>query len=353
MKRSVVLYAVVLLLMDCILPPLGYWLGHILFDFPTVSSASSEAIAASSENDADNSALDKLSDFLFGSSEASSSQVTEFLVQDQSSGEVLTVSVRDYLIGAVAAEMPISWPDEALKAQAVAAHSYVLYRKDHPANGVTDGAWLTADPARRQGFLTNTVLRSYWGTDYEQNYARLSALVDEVLNEVLYYDGAPIAASYFAISNGFTEASENVWDTALPYLRSVDSSTDLFADNYTYTVVFTTTQLQAALTSFSLDWNAYTPESYFGAVTHTDAGYVASIEVCGTTIKGTTLRSALSLRSACFSVQYADGTFQITTRGYGHGVGLSQWGAKALAEQGQTHAEILAHYFPSSVLGVG
>lgn len=94
-----------------------------------------------------------------------------FLIADQSDGAVVSVPRRDYLIGAVAAEMPITWPDEALKAQAIAAHSYALYCRDHaqdPAAG-----WLTADPARRQGYLTDAVLRSYWGTAYEANYARL------------------------------------------------------------------------------------------------------------------------------------------------------------------------------------
>lgn len=198
------------------------------------------------------------------------------------------------------------------------------------------------------------MLRSYWGTAYEENYARLSALVDEVLDEVLYYGGAPAGASYFAISNGRTEASENVWDTALPYLRSVDSAVDTAADNYEYTVSFTQPQMDSALAAgIGIDPAGRAPESYFGAPTYTEAGYVASLDVCGTPVKGTALRAALSLRSACFSIRWDGTAFFVTTRGYGHGVGLSQWGAKGLAEQGMTHAEILAHYFPGTVLGVG
>ena len=134
-----------------------------------------------------------------------SADAETFLVEDQATGQVLELSRQEYVLGAVAAEMPVSWPDEALKAQAVAAHSYALYCRDHTT--LQSGAWLTADPARRQGCLTEPVLRSYWGTAYEQNYARLSALVDEVLDEILYYENAPACASYFAISNGQTEAS--------------------------------------------------------------------------------------------------------------------------------------------------
>ncbi len=271
-----------------------------------------------------------------------------FLIDDQSDGAVVSVPRRDYLIGAVAAEMPITWPDEALKAQAIAAHSYALYCRDH-AQDPTAG-WLTADPARRQGYLTDAVLRSYWGTAYEANYARLSALVDSVLTQVLYYEDAPAGTSYFAISNGQTEASENVWGTAVPYLIPVDSSTDQNADNYIYTVSFSAAQLQQLLTGLGLTPDLSAPEGWFGEAALTPSGYVASLPVCGQTVTGPALRKALGLRSACFTVQYQNGSFFFTTRGYGHGVGMSQWGARALAEQGQTASQILAHYFPGTQL---
>lgn len=271
-----------------------------------------------------------------------------FLLADQSAGAVVSVPRREYLIGAVAAEMPISWPDEALKAQAIAAHSYALYCRDHAAEPAS--GWLSVDPVRRQGYLTDAVLRSYWGTAYEENYARLSALVDSVLTDVLYYDSAPAGTSYFAISNGMTEASENVWGTALPYLVAVDSSTDLNADNYLYTVQFTTEQMQQALAGLGLLPDPAAPASWFGEAALTPSGYVASLPVCGQSVTGPALRKALGLRSACFTVQYQEGSFLLTTKGYGHGVGLSQWGAKALAEQGQSAEEILAHYFPGTEL---
>ena len=211
--------------------------------------------------------------------------------------------------------------------------------------------WLTVDPARRQGCLTDPVLRSYWGTAYEANYARLSALIDQVAGQVLYYDGAPAGASYFAISNGMTEASENVWDTALPYLTSVDSSTDLTAQDYEVTVTLSAEQVSGALGSaLGISTAGIDPSAWFGTPSYTPSGYVDSLPVCGQTVKGTALRSALGLRSACFTIQAQGDAFSITTRGYGHGVGLSQWGAKALAEQGKSWIEILAHYFPGTTL---
>ena len=277
-----------------------------------------------------------------------SADAETFLVEDQATGQVLELSRQEYVLGAVAAEMPVSWPDEALKAQAVAAHSYALYCRDHTA--LQSGAWLTADPARRQGCLTEPVLRSYWGTAYEQNYARLAALVDEVLDEILYYENVPACASYFAISNGQTEASENVWGSALPYLISVDSSTDRSADNYEYTVTFSAEQVQQALAGLGISAGLAAPEGWFGPAELTSAGYTKTVTVCGQTVSGTTLRRALGLRSTCFTVQYQSGNFSFVTRGYGHGVGLSQWGTKAMAEQGKSYADILAHYYPGTQL---
>ena len=278
-----------------------------------------------------------------------SADAETFLVEDQATGQVLELSRQEYVLGAVAAEMPVSWPDEALKAQAVAAHSYALYCRDHTT--LQSGAWLTADPARRQGCLTEPVLRSYWGTAYEENYARLSALVDSVLTDVLYYGSAPAGTSYFAMSNGRTEASEKVWGTALPYLVPVDSSTDLSADNYEVTLTLSAPQVQQLLSSgLGISADSAAPERWFGETTLTASGYAASLPVCGQTVSGTALRRALGLRSACFTIRYQDGSFLITTKGYGHGVGLSQWGAKALAEQGWTYEAILAHYFPGTQL---
>ena len=333
MKKTFFLLCALLLVLGTLLPIAGYRL--TLAVFGPAQGASSDPLpgTAASEAAPDSAAV------------LPSDQDSEsFLLADQSAGAVVSVPRREYLIGAVAAEMPISWPDEALKAQAIAAHSYALYCRDHAAEPAS--GWLSVDPVRRQGYLTDAVLRSYWGTAYEENYARLSALVDSVL----YYGSAPAGASYFAISNGMTEASENVWGTALPYLVAVDSSTDLNADNYLYTVQFTTEQMQQALAGLGLLPDPAAPANWFGEAALTPSGYVASLPVCGQSVTGPALRKALGLRSACFTVQYQEGSFLLTTKGYGHGVGLSQWGAKALAEQGQSAEEILAHYFPGTEL---
>ena len=343
MKKAVVFLAAALLVLGSALPLAGYWLTlTLLRQTPAAASSDPGGSGVSSVPPAEPGALPAASAPPAGSA-------GEVLLRDSESGQTFTLSMRDYLIGAVASEMPVSWPDEALKAQAVACHSYILYCRDHRAD--ESAPWLTVDPARRRGCLTDPVLRSYWGTAYQANYARLSALVDQVAGAVLYYDGAPAGASYFAISNGQTEASENVWGSPLPYLRAVDSSTDLTAQDYEVTVTLSAEQVSAALAdALGISTAGIDPSAWFGTPSYTPSGYVDSLPVCGQTVSGTALRSALGLRSACFAIRQEGGAFAITTRGYGHGVGLSQWGAKALAEQGRSWIEILAHYFPGTTL---
>lgn len=336
MKRSFLLLCTVLLVLGCALPCAAYRLACMALVVQGTAPSAAEAASVTSEESSRGAP-----------SPADTADTVCFT--DQSTGQTITLPLRKYLIGAVAAEMPVSWPDEALKAQAVAAHSYALYRRDHSTG--ENGAWFTADPARRQGCLTDAVLHSYWGTAYAANYARLSALVDAVQTQVLYYEDAPAGTSYFAMSNGRTEASENVWGSALPYLVPVDSSTDLSADNYEVTLTLSAPQVQQLLSSgLGISADSAAPERWFGETTLTASGYAASLPVCGQTVSGTALRRALGLRSACFTIRYQDGSFLITTKGYGHGVGLSQWGAKALAEQGWTYEAILAHYFPGTQL---
>ena len=336
MKKAVLLLYAVLLVLGCAVPLAAYHAARAVLAPQPVPPAS---VPASST----------LEEPAPAASVPAAEAVPTVCFEDLGTGQLTELPMREFLIGAVAAEMPVSWPDEALKAQAVAAHSYALYRRDHTAEA--SGAWFTADPARRQGCLTDAVLRSYWGTAYEANYARLSALVAAVQAQMIYYEDAPAGTSYFAISNGRTEASENVWGTALPYLVSVDSSTDTAADNYEYTLTLSAAQVQQLLAAgLGLSADLASPQQWFGAPEYTAADYVAALPVCGQTVRGTALRKALGLRSACFTLTYQSGAFVITTRGYGHGVGMSQWGAKALAEQGCAYTEILAHYYPGTQL---
>lgn len=260
----------------------------------------------------------------------------DLALYDAAVGQTITVPVEEFLIGAAACELPPDWPDDAIQAQMVASHSYALSLGEEPmqVNSALCAGWTDAD-----------VLRARWGDAYEENQARFAALAEEVCGALLCYDGAPAAACYHSISAGKTEASQNVWLTALPYLQGVDSPWDKTVSDYEVSITYSTEQMATLLQGLGLT-PGDDPAAWFGKTQWDDAGYVDTMEVCGETFRGTTLRSALALRSACFTVAYEGDAFTVTTRGYGHGVGLSQYGAKAMAEGGADWREILTYYFP-------
>ena len=212
------------------------------------------------------------------------------------------------------------------------------------------GAAFTCNSAQCAGWTSVEVLRARWGGDFAAYYSRLAALADEVSGAVLCWDGAPAAACYHSSSAGQTEASQNVWLTAVPYLQGVASPWDADAPGFETSVTYSAEQVYTILTGLGLDTDEIpnAPAGWFGEGVLDSAGYVAQMPVCGQVFTGTRLRSAFSLRSAAFTVAYDAGenAFVFTTHGYGHGVGLSQYGAKAMAEDGKTWQEILEWYFP-------
>ncbi|MEG2036509.1 MAG: stage II sporulation protein D [Ruthenibacterium sp.] len=276
------------------------------------------------------------------------------LILNTGTNTVDTVPARDFVLGAVAAEMPMSYSDEALKAQAVASHSYALALKTRTNGGDPNlqGAYFTANPAQRLGYLTDDMMRSFWGDSYAENRARLEKIVDSVEDTIIKYDGLPALACYHAISNGTTEASEAVWGAALPYLVSVDSPYDIASADYAATVTFSLSEISDALrTQLAIEPEGE-PQNWFGALDLTKAGYVQTVHLGTHTASGTDFRKALGLRSAAFTIAYTDAqVFSITTHGYGHGVGMSQNGANAMALAGKSYRDILMHYFPGTEFG--
>ena len=198
------------------------------------------------------------------------------------------------------------------------------------------------------GWTSGEVLQSRWGSDFDANWQRLGELADQVLRALVLYDGEPAAACYHAISSGHTQASQRVWAESLPYLQGVDSAWDAQADGYEVTIQYTAQQMSDALYSGLGIQTSGNPDSWVGDTVWDDAGYVDTITLCGVSAGGTQVRSALNLRSACFAIAWQDGSFTVTTRGYGHGVGLSQAGARAMAAGGSSWQDILAYYFPGT-----
>ncbi len=271
---------------------------------------------------------------------------------DITSGKTTEITVREYVIGAVCAEMPATFESEALKAQAVAAHTYAERQHRLEQSSPTPelcGGDFSNDSTQYQAFFTENQARQYYGDSFETAYAKICDAVDEVLPYILQYEGEPIIAAFCSMSSGKTEDAETVWGSAVDYLVSVESSADMAAPRYLETVTLSQQELQAAAEAVLTDtkWED-NPEQWVKLGKSSDAGTILTAEIGGQEVTGQELRQMLGLRSAAISVAYENDSFVFTTKGYGHGVGMSQYGANAMAKDGADWQEILAHYYPGT-----
>ncbi|WP_303825301.1 stage II sporulation protein D [Ruminococcus flavefaciens] len=273
-----------------------------------------------------------------------------YKVLDIDSGNILEVPVRDYVIGAVCAEMPASFGEEALKAQAVAAHTYAerqrIRERENPSPELM-GADFSNDTEKYQGYCPKSRIKEVYGEHFEENYKKISAAADEVLPYIITYENAPIIAAFHSMSPGFTESAENAWGTPVDYLVEVDSRTDMtapkFREDKRYKAAELKAALEAAFDGVSLGDDV---SQWLKILTISDSGTVLKASIEGHTVTGGQVRSALDLRSAAFDVRYEPDEIVITTKGYGHGVGMSQYGADAMAAEGSSWREIISHYYP-------
>lgn len=260
----------------------------------------------------------------------------------QADGTVTQMDMDEYLVGVVLAEMPASFEQEAKKAQAVVARTYT--RKAWVTGGKHGDGSVCTDSACCQAYITEAEYLNRGGTQEAVESAREA--VAATSGYVLTYDGNLIEATYFSCSGGSTEDAVAVWGTDFPYLRATDSPGEEDAAHYTDTVTFTKEEFQNLLGT-SLRGS---PASWLGMATYTAGGGIASMEIGGVSYKGTELRSLLGLRSTAFTMTAEGDTITVTTRGYGHRVGMSQYGADAMAVAGSSYAEILAHYYQGTTL---
>ena len=264
-------------------------------------------------------------------------------------GETVTeMSLTDYLCGVVAAEMPADFPEEALRAQAVAARSYALYCEGANKHGE---AAVCTDPGCCQAFSDEETLRAHWGERYESCFQKIREAVERTAGEVLCYDGRPVFAAFHSSSAGMTESCGAIWN-ALPYLVSVSSpETEEDVPNYVSTVSCWPTDFRDTLLSLrpEADFSGEV-SGWIGELRRDESGRVAEATLGGAVFSGTELRALFSLRATAFTLSYENGLFVFTVTGFGHGVGMSQYGAKVMAEQGADHRAILAHYYPGAVL---
>ena len=282
--------------------------------------------------------------------EESANGVASFQILDRTTGKIAVVSLRDYVRGAVASEMPAAFHPEALKAQAVAAHTYALfnyYQQQRRPLSTLKGADFSADPSKREGYMTEKQAREFYGGDYAELYwSKICDAVDAVLPYIMEYDDEPIVAAYHAISAGQTEDAGNVWLTSVPYLVPAESSGCVLAPDYETVTKLSVSELERLMLAKwpELDFSGE-PEDWFYVLSTSGAGYISEIDVAGTFLRGKDIREALDLRSHSIEIDYAEGFFTFTAHGHGHGVGLSQYGADFLARQGYTFDEILDNYY--------
>jgi len=272
-----------------------------------------------------------------------------YKVLNHKTGEVMALSPTDYIRGVVAAEMPISYHIEALKAQAVAAHTYALREIDEQAKSPSPelkGAHLSTDPSICQAFISEDELKEKWGSNFDTNFKKLSDAVDNVINESIVYEDKPIIAAFHSISGGNTESAKNVWGRDVSYLSPVTSEGDELSPNYENVCSLSVDEVK---TAFTKEYPAIKfeddPTKWFLIKAKSESKTVTEIKVGSITLSGKVVREVLKLKSANFEVKYENKTFTFTTNGYGHGVGMSQYGADYLARQGKNHKEILLHYY--------
>lgn len=257
-------------------------------------------------------------------------------------GTVTTMDMDEYLVGVILAEMPSTFEAEAKKAQAVAARTYA--RKAWVTGGKHGDGSVCQVSGCCQAYIAPAAYLQKGGDQRAIDKARHAA--EETSGLVLTYEGSLIEATYFSCSGGTTEDAVAVWGTDFPYLRSVDSPGEDHAVHDSDSVRFTGEEIEKKLgiplTGASKDW--------FRNFRYTAGGGVDTVEVGGVVCAGTFLRSKLGLRSTAFTVEADGDGVTITTRGFGHRVGMSQYGADAMAMAGSTYEEILAHYYPGTSL---
>ncbi len=280
-----------------------------------------------------------------GAVETTASKGETVTVWNKADDTTHTLDMTDYITGVVAAEMPASFEVEALKAQAVAAATYALYRQGSHENGCD----VCTDSAHCQAYLSQDEMRAKWGSEYDTYYSKIRSAAESVAGEYLSYNSEPVMAVFHSMGGGKTESSADVWGEVVPYLVSVDSPGEDAATNFYSSVTVTFEEFKNKILSQYL--TAVISSQYdVSEPILTDGGHVKSIIVGGCSITGTEMRTMFDLRSTMFTITFDADSVTFNVTGYGHGVGMSQYGANAMAKEGKTYEEILSHYYSGATL---
>ena len=267
-------------------------------------------------------------------------------------GQLRQMDMGAYLLGVVRAEMPASFEEEALKAQAVAARTYTIYKKlsggsaNHPEADACD------DINCCQAYKTYETAAEGWGAEAETYEEKVRRAVEATDGECILYEGAPVLAVFHSSSAGVTQDASAVWSGSLPYLQSVETPEgEETVPGYHSTASFTAAELkgrlQDALPEAELGGS---PSNWFTNIRQQPNGTVTALAVGGVEVSGNQLRGILELRSACFTIAFEGENIVFSVTGYGHGVGMSQYGANVLASNGMGYREILEWYYTGAAV---
>lgn len=256
-------------------------------------------------------------------------------VKRTESNEIVNIPFEDYIIGVLAGEMPVTFEKEALKAQAVAARSYVMKQMVYNKNKDYD----VVDTVMNQVYLDDSYLQSVWKDNYTEKINKIKTAVLETYNEYLDYQGQVADAMFFSTSVGYTENSEEIFSNAVPYLRSVSSEWDAISPVYEVNYTF---KLDEFYNKLDLP---YQSTVNIEKTKTTSTGRVKNLKINDTNLEGSTVVAKLNLKSNYFTITQNGETVNITTKGYGHGVGMSQYGAQAMALKGYNYKDILSYYY--------
>ncbi len=271
-------------------------------------------------------------------------------IKAQISGEVRTMGLEEYVAGVVASEISPVFQKEALKAQAVAARTYIVYKLQNGGNKDArhNGADVCDDYTHCTAYqdIGDPAL---WGDKHEPYRNNIVEAVLATRGEILEYDGEPIVAVFHAASSGSTERALDVWGSDIPYLQAVSSEGDLDCPEYSGTVTVPAEEFRKKMTEkYPGIYVKGAPDTWFTASNRSESGGIITATVGGVEVKGTDIRSLFSLSSTNFTLKTTEDSITFVTKGYGHGVGLSQYGAEAMAEEGHSYREILAHYYQNT-----
>lgn len=258
---------------------------------------------------------------------------------------VETLELEDYLINVVAAEMPVEYEEEALKAQATVARTYTLYQIENGHKH--DNADVCDSSTCCQAWISKEKRYEKWGDNQDEKWSKLTNAVYSTAGEVITYDGKPIDAFFHSNSGGTTEIPINVWGGSdFPYLQVVETSgEDEYSQYYSekeYTKAEIESKMKSAYSDFSIDWNE---ENCIEILEYTESSRIKTLKIGNKNISGVEARKIFELKSSNFTYEISESTVKFKVIGYGHGVGLSQTGSNTLAKEGKNYKEIIEHFF--------